>query len=57
MTEPAPPRDYHVRIDLRDIIGVGGGLLTLAGAASIHWGLALAVAGAGLFALAWRLSR
>jgi hypothetical protein len=54
---PPPPRDFHLRIDLRDILGVAGALLALVGAAAIHWGLAAAVAGAGLFAVAYRLSR
>jgi hypothetical protein len=53
-----PPRDpFHVRVDLRDLLGAAGLVLTLGGAAAIHWGLALVVVGAGSFALAYKLSR
>jgi hypothetical protein len=56
--EPKPAeKNWHLRIDVRDLLGVSGVALVLVGAATIHWGLALAVVGAGLFVLAFRLSR
>jgi hypothetical protein len=59
MTEAPQPqaKNWHIRIDVRDLAGGAGLLLGLVGAATIHWGLAVAVAGAGLFAFAFRLSR
>lgn len=59
-TEPAAdpvPARFRLTVDARDVIGAAGVLLVFAGLATVHWGLAVTAAGAGLFALALRLVR
>lgn len=51
------PNKYAFKVDARDVLGGSGALLVLAGAASFHWGAAVAVLGFGLCALAYRLAR
>jgi hypothetical protein len=56
MQEPTLPRRYTLEIDARDVLAGIGCALVLAGAAAIHWALALVVLGLGLVGLAWRLT-
>lgn len=59
-TEPAAdriPERFRLAVDARDVIGGAGLVLAFGGLATVHWGLAVAVAGGGLFALALRLAR
>ena len=55
--EQTPRSRWIVSIDARDVVGVAGAAMILGGGWLIHPGVAVAAAGAGLLALAWRLSR
>ena len=57
--EPAAPKrePYHLKIDLRDVLGLAGGTLVIGAAGAIHWAAAAIVAGLGLVALSFRLAR
>lgn len=59
MSDPngAPGSDARWYVDIRDVMGVGGLLLIVAGAAVIHWGFALIALGGGLAAAAWHLAK
>lgn len=48
---------WIVRVDARDVIGAAGAVLMVSGAALVHPGLAVALAGVALFGAAWKLSR
>lgn len=55
-SQPIPAK-FRLTLDMRDVIGGGGVLLVFAGLATVHWGLAVSAAGAGLFVLGLRLAR
>ncbi len=59
-TEPTAdriPERFRLAVDARDVLGGAGLVLVILGLATVHWGVAVAAAGAGLFALALRLAR
>jgi hypothetical protein len=51
------PSRFTLAIDMRDVLAGAGVIVVLAGAAVIHWGLALLVLGGALIATAWRLTK
>lgn len=59
--DPSPPsaipRRFRLTLDARDVLGGAGLLVAVSGLAFVHLGLAAAVVGLGLFAVAAKLSR